>query len=829
LKCFCDLKGELSQSTKRQIIMLINYLKLTRRHLWKNKLYSAINVFGLSASIVCVLFAIMYWNDERSFDDFHVNNPNIYRITTTSTDPKTAEVRTTGGTGQVQGPTFKNAVPELKEYVRVLGGEISGDVVANDKALRFKTVFADDNFFRIFSFPFLRGNTNSALSEITSVVITESVAKQFFNSIDVVGKTLSLDSDPSAQRLGKPMRITAVIKDLPSNSSINFDILLPMKFLQLSFTDDNWLNAYLGTYVLLYPNANRVNVIRKFNDVYKVHGHQQLNESIKTYNHDPKIQYGLQPMRSIHLQPLKHPNQSSESGISNTSNPLYSYLFMGIAGFILVMSCINFVNICVANSLKRAKEVGIRKITGGSRIQIISQFLAESAVLCFISFLIAMIALKFCLPFFNLVTNKQISFGSIIEFRLVGSLLIIFLIIVLITGFYPAYILSRYTPTQVLYNKLVVTGKNIFGRSLVVLQVSLAVFLMIATLVYYHQMHFIKSKDLGYDPYQVVFSYISGNRPLPPAIKAIKIEAASEASIQKIAFFGDGNVYEVKLAGQKLDANYLVIDENYLGVMNIPLLIGRNLDPPVYPADSLKSVIVNEAFVKAAKLEHPIGTMIKTDEYFDKEPKTIIGVVKDYHLRSLREPIRPLVMFMNNWYGGGIYAKLEKTKLNRGLAAFEKIYKKAVPGAVYTYKFLDEMNFESYQDDQRWQKIITVSAILSMIICCLGLFGLAHISAHQRQKEIGIRKVLGATVLQILTLISSRFMKLVLIAFIIAVPVSWMTMNKWLENFAYRIDIGAGILSTAGIAAGAMALLAISMQSVKAALSNPVEAIRSDA
>jgi putative ABC transport system permease protein len=812
-----------------QIIMLNSYLKLTRRHLWKNKLYSAINVFGLSASIVCVIFAMMYWHDETSFDDFHINNPDIYRITTTSTDAKTGEVKTTGGTGQVQGPAFKNVVPELKEYVRILGGDISADVLANDKALRFKTVFADDNFFRIFSFPVLRGNANAALTDITSAVITESVARKFFNSIDVVGKTLSLDSDPSAQRLGKPMQITAVLKDLPSNSSIRFDLLLPMKFLQLSFTDDNWLNAYLGTYVLLNPNANRENIIRKFNDVYKIHGHQQLSESIKTYNHDPKIEYGLQPMRDIHLQSLKHPNQSSESGVSNTSNPLYSYLFLGIAGFILAMSCINFVNISIANSLKRAKEVGIRKITGGSRIQIITQFLAESSVLCFISFLIAMIGLKFCLPFFNLVTNKQINFESIFQLRLLGSLLIIFVFIILFTGFYPAYTLSRYTPTQVLYNKLVVTGKNIFGRSLVVVQVALAVFLMIATFVYYYQMRFVRSKDLGYDPYQVMVSNISGNRPIQPAIKAIKSEAASEPSIQKIAFFGDGNVYEVNLAGQKVDADYMVIDENYLGVMDIPLLIGRNLDPPVYPADSLKSVIVNEAFVKAAKLENPLGTQLKTDEYFDKEPKTIIGVVKDYHLRSLREPIKPLVMFMNNWYGGGIYAKLEKAKIKQGLASFEKIYRKAVPGAVYTYKFLDEMNFESYQDDQRWQKIITVSAILSMIICCLGLFGLAHISAHQRQKEIGIRKVLGATALQVVALVSSRFLKLVVIAFIIAVPVAWITMNKWLENFAYRIDIGAGIMLLAGTAAGLMAFLAISMQSIKAAISNPVEAIRSRA
>ncbi len=770
-----------------------------------------------------MLLAILYWNDERSFDDFHTNNPNLYRVTTTSADPKSGELRTTGGTGQVQGPAFKNAVPEIKDYVRLLGGDISSDVVANNKALRFKSIFADESFFRVFSFPVLRGNAQTPLSDVASVVVTETVARKFFNSIDVIGKTVTLDADPSAERLGKPMQITAVVQDPPPNSSINFDLLLPMKFLQISFTDENWLNAYLGSYVVLNPNANRESVIRKFNQVYKIHGHQQLTENIKNYNHDPRISYGLQPMRQIHLDPLQHPAQNSESGVSKGSNPLFSYLFIGIAGFILSMSCINFVNISIANSLKRAKEVGIRKITGGSRLQIINLFLAESSVLCLISFVLALTTLQITLPLFNDLTNRQIALTSITDWRLSGSLILIFGLIVLSTGSYPAFVLLRYTPTQVLYNKIVVAGKNLFGRGLVVLQVSLAIFLMITTLVYYYQMHYIKSRDLGYDPYQVLVSNISGNRTILPIVKAIKIKAAAEPSIRNISFGGGGVIYAVKTSDNTVDANHQVIDENYLSVMQIPLLIGRNLSPLLFPADSLKSVIVNEAFVKTANLQNPLGTTLVLDEYFDKDPKTIIGVVKDYHHGSLREPIKPMVMFMNNWFGAGMYVKLEQAQLKKGMLAFEKIYKSAIPGAVYSYKFLDEMNMESYLEEERWQTIITISAILSILICCLGLFGLAHISTHQRQKEIGIRKILGATAIQVVALISSRFMILVLVAFIIAAPLAWLVMNKWLQNFSYRIDIGPQILLLAGLSAALLALIATAVQSFKVAMENPVK------
>ena len=803
-------------------------LKFTIRHLLLNKLYSSINIIGLSVGITCILLAVLYWRDERSFDIFHKNNPNLYRITTAIADSKTGAIQTTGETGQVQGPAFKAAVPEVQQYVRLLGGDIAGDVLANNKALHLQMMFADETFFNVFSFDILRGNPQTALTDISSVVLTESVARKFFNSIDVIGKPVQMDADPSAKRLGRPMQVTAVIKDPPYNSSIRFDVLMPMKFMQLSFVDDNWLNSYLGTFVVLHPKANIQAVIKKFDKVYAANANQQVQESIKTYNYDPKIHYGLQLMTDIHLSSHNSITGNREGGIINTSSPVYSYLFMGIAIFILLMASVNFINISIAGSLKRSKEVGIRKITGGTRFQVLLQFLSESVVLCFIAFVFSLALTQTALPLFNRLTEKKILLADVFDLKLIFCLVIILVLIVLLTGFYPAYTLSGFKPTEALRNKQKLSGRNLFGKSLVVFQFSLAVFLIIVTLVYYRQMHFIRTKDLGYNPAEVIRTNIKGDRELQPLVQYLKSEVKKQSSIKAIAFGGGESSYAVKLKDTKVEAVHQVIDENYLAVLGISLKLGRNLSPVSYPSDSFHAVIVNEAFVKSAGLQHPIGTQLKTDEYFDKETKTIVGVIKDYHFGSLREPIKPVVMFMSAWYGGGIWVKLQKARLNEGLNAFERIYKAAVPGAVYDYQFVDEINALQYVQEQRWQEIISAAAILSVIICSLGLFGLAHLSTHQRVKEIGIRKVLGATITQIVALLSYSFLKLVIIALLVATPVALAVMHQWLQNFAYRENIGAGIFITAAFIAIGVAILAVGILGIKAAMANPVKSLRTE-
>lgn len=809
------------------------FLKISFRHLWQSRLYSIINIVGLATGITCMLLAVLYWKDEHSFDSFHKNNPNLYRVTTTLVENKGANVATIGGTGQVQGPAFKDGVPEVASYLRVLGGDIYSNVAAENKTLQLQPLFVDDNFFDVFTFHLLRGNPKTVLSDISSVVITENTARKFFNSIDVVGNLLRMDADPSFEKLGKPLIISGVVKDPPKNSSLQFDALFTFKFMHLSFEDENWLNAYLGTFVVLHPDADKHTVERKFNKIYAFRAKEQLAENIKTYglDYDPQISYGLQPIGDIHLNPLQRTSGNAEGGIINGSNPVYSYMFMGIALFILFMAAINFINISIANSLKRAKEVGVRKIAGGSRWQIIMQFLNESAILCFIAFLLSLVLMNISLPLFNSLSGKQLLFSEALDAKLLVYFIVVLAAIILLTGLYPAYVLSNFKPSEVLYNKRKLSGRNLFGRSLVVIQFALAVFLLIATIVYYDQMDYIRTKDLGYNPDRIIRTGFGGDRDYKTVLSFLKNELAKEPSIKTVSFGNDGWIEDMQVNGRSFKGQYKNIDENFLSALEIPLKAGRNLSPS-FPTDTREGAVVNEAFVKASGIEDPVGKSIKINRYYDSAHlfimKTIRGVVKDFHFGSLREPIKPMVMYMNEWPDGGMWVKFEKSKQKEAMAALERIFKKVMPNAVYQYNFLDELNAKQYLQEQRWQQVISIATTLSFIICCLGLYGLANLSTTQRIKEIGIRKVLGASVSQIVALLSGDFLKLVIVAFVIAAPVSWMIMNRWLQDFAYRINISWWIFLIAGAAAILIAVVTVSFQAIKAAIANPVKSLRSE-
>lgn len=805
------------------------FLKISFRHLWQNKLYSVINIIGLCTAITCMLLAVLYWKDERSFDDFHTNNPHLYRILT-NVVTKEGETQKTGGTGQVQGPAFKAAVPEVKSYVRVLGGDIHSNVTSGSKTLNLQPLFVDNNFFDVFTFQLMRGNPKTVLSDISQVVLTESTAMKFFNSIDVVGKLLQMDADPSFEKLGKPLIVSGVVKDPPANSSLQFDALLTFDYMRLSFEDSNWLNAYLGTFVVLDPGADQAKVLEKFNRIYTQHAKEQLGDkNFDIYGYDPKINYALQPVTDMHFNTLMSATGNAEGGIINGSSPVYSYMFLGIALFILLMAAINFINISIANSLKRAKEVGVRKISGAGKAQIIIQFLNDSAILCFIAFLLSLVFMNLVLPVFNDLTGKQLHFSEVFDTTLLLYFIVVFAFIIFLTGLYPAYVLSGFKPSEVLYNKQKLSGRSLFGRGLVVLQFSLAIFLLMASIVYYNQMDYIRTKNLGYNPNQVIRTTVDGDRDYKAVISFLKNELANEPSIKMVSFGNDGNAEEIEANNRSFKAVYKNIDENYLPVLEIPIKEGRNLSS-AFGGDVRDGVVVNEAFVKAAGMQDPLGKYVKVkmDWGYDSTIKIIKAVVKDFHFGSLREPIMPMIMYMKEWPDGNMWIKFEKSRQKEAMAAIEQIYKKAMPATIYQYNFLDELNARQYLQEQRWQKVISIATILSFIICCLGLFGLAHLSTHQRTKEIGIRKVLGASVSQIVRMLSGSFLKLVIIAFVVAAPVSWLIMNKWLQDFAYRTSIGPGIFLISGLTAVSIALMAISFQSVKTALSNPVNSLRTE-
>ena len=796
--------------------MIRNFFKLAFRNLWKNKVLSSINVIGLAIGICCVLLAVLYWKDERSFDQFHKNNPNLFRITTSLVENKGDKPVITGGTGQVQGPTFKAQIPEIKEFVRLLGGGIFAEYRHNEKLLKLNSLFADDTFFDVFSFELIRGNSATALKELNSVVITEEAALKFFNTINVVGREINMEADPSAQRLGKPLIITGVVKNLPKHSSIQFEILHPFRFLQLSFEDQNWLNAYLGTFVVLHPEADRSLVVKKFNQIYA----RNATEQLKNHEYDPQVSYGLQPVTDIHLNHYTANGNSMEAGVLNGSTPLYSYFFLGIALFILIMASINFVNISIAGSLKRIKEVGVRKITGSSTFQILVQFIGEATILCIIAFAFALLLMQSVLPVFNLLADKRIELQ---EFN--GGLVFPFLLLLLfnigLTSLYPAYVLSRFKPVEALYGKQKLSGKNTLSQGLIVFQFSLSVFLIVASIVFYTQMKFIKTKDLGYNPHQVIKTQITGNRGYKRIHDFLKNELAKEPSIIHVSFGGEIGTHNAQVNNTNIKSAYRKADKNHLETLGIALTKGKN-----FLRDSSAEAIVNEAFVKRAGLTDPIGKIIKTD--VDERQLTIAGVVKDFHFGSLKERIEPLILFQQLENSEAIWIKFDQSQQEKALTAIERIYKKAIPDAIYEYDFLDQLNAKEYKQEQRWEKIISIATFLSLLICCLGLIGLTHLATQQKIKEIGVRKVLGASVIQIVSLLSKDFVKLVLVAFIIATPIGWWASNEWLQRFAYRIDLGWWVFGLAGTVAILMTLCTVSFQSIKAAVANPVKSLRTE-
>jgi putative ABC transport system permease protein len=802
--------------------MILHYLKIAGRNLWRTRLYVAINIAGLAIGITCILLAVLYVLDEHHFDDFHINNPNLYRITTSKVENNQRVI--TGGTGQVQGPVFKAEVPEVLSYARLMGGDIYGDLHTEERALRLQLLFVDDNFLDLFSFRLINGNAKTALSEINSVVITEKTALKFFNRLDVIGRSLQMDADPSARRIGRPLVVSAVIENPPANSSIQFDILFPFKFMQVSFDDRSWLNAYLGTFVLLHPSSNVRAVEQKLNAVYKIHSKDQRIRHQKLTGQNPGIVYGLQRITDIHLNPNELTSRNREGGIVNGSKPIYSYLFLGVAAFILLMASVNFVNISISGSLRRAKEVGVRKVTGSTRTGIAGQFLGESVILCFISFLIGLALAIMLLPVFNQFTGKEIVLGEVFGVPFLILFSAVFLLIILASGFYPAYVLSGFNPVDVLYNRHQGFRGNRFKQGLVVFQFSVAVFLGIASLVSYQQMHFFQTKDLGYYPEQIVRIPVPAVEDSRQIGVNFKNRVKNDSRLSGMSFTGGFGFRDSKINGRVLQSYYQSIDPDYIPMMGISLKMGRNFLAD-NEDDRRHGVLVNEAFVKSSGIRNLVGSEIGADSYFGEERFKILGVLKDFHYGSLKERIEPMVMVSSEQFGGeSILVKINMYKEKEVVSVLQGFFKKLFPGAVFDYSFLLAQNAKEYQQELRWQKIVGYATLLSVTICCVGLFGLAHLSVSQRVKETGIRVVLGAGVLDIIYLFSKEYLKMVLIAIVIAAPFAWYSLNHWLTGFAYHIEIQWWILALAACVAIMITLGTVGLLAMKAGRTNPIKA-----
>jgi putative ABC transport system permease protein len=804
--------------------MFRNYLKTAWRNIRKNKLFSAINILGLSIGMALCFIIMLYVQDELSYDRFNKNADNIARVVFQA-DINGGKINESVSMPPV-AQTMKKDFPEVQDATRLLGFGNSKIIYNNKEFKDDEVAFVDPNFFSIFTLPMIKGDAKSALPEANTIVITESTAKKYFGNEDAIGKTIVVTANNN-----QPYKVTGVIKDIPVNSHFHFDIFASMT----GWTDaksDSWLHGGYHTYLLLKPHTDLAKMEVRFPDmVAKYMGpqiQQQMGLSLAQFREKGNsLGFTLQPLTDIHL------NSNTTTEFEPGGNEMYVYIFAGVAIFMLLVACINFINLSTAGASKRAKEVGVRKVAGSGRFQLIKQFLSESILITFFALLIAFAIVELALPAFNNISGKQLSFDvkPILAFVSLGF------IVGVIAGIYPAFYLSSFKPIAVLKGKLTTTHKS-FGlrSSLVVFQFFISVALIVGTIVVYQQMKYIQNKDLGFNKDQIITipnSYVLGNNE-----KVFKQQLLQDPRIVNAttSFYKPAgpSYYNNALAYPQGNDNLVVngvdfhVDEQYIPTMGMTMVSGRNFSKE-FTTDSF-GIILNETAAKAFGWNNTTAlnkTIIRQNSERGKNiAYHVIGVIKNFNFKSLHEAVSPL--YMTLYPEGGLIFKTKTTDVAGLLATMKKQWASYNTEEPFTYSFMDDLFNKAYSTEQKTGTILNIFSILTIFVACLGLFGLATYTAEQRTKEIGIRKVLGASVTQVTQMLSKEFLKLVIIASLIAFPAAWWAMNKWLQSFAYRIDISWWVFAVAGFSALLIALLTVSFQAIKAALSNPVKSLRTE-
>ncbi|WP_111307287.1 ABC transporter permease [Confluentibacter sediminis] len=799
--------------------MFKNYFKIAWRNILRSKGYAFINILGLSLGLACAMLIMLYVKDEVSYDKFHSNVDDIYRVVSEYSSGMLQGKNP--NTGYLQGPYFSENTPEINEFVRIQGA--SKDFKLGTDVVPEQPLNVDPNFFSMFSFPVLYGNPETCLQQPKSVVISEDLAIKYFGKTSVVGETLMVKEGEDFE----PYAVTAVTKRCPQNSSIKFDILLPMTVPEGTLANnENWFSIFLNTFVSVKPNVKVESVNNTIQNIFVSQAKETANMFAEKYgdkNFAILPTYSLQPFTDMHL----NKELPAQNGLRDGSNPMYSYILSAIALFVLLIACINFVNLTVARSVRRSKEIGIRKVVGGDRKQLIVQFLGESFLLCFMAFALAVLLVQLILPVFNDLSNKVLAISYLFDTKLLLGFVTLFIVTTLLAGFYPALILSKYKPVDTLYSRFVLKGKNYLQKSLVVLQFTLASFLIVGTFVIYKQFSFLTNYDLGYDDSNIVEVQKYGMTT--DQFSLFKSKLMSNPNIVEVAgknagYMGTSGVVN---GDERFGFAYENVSESYIPTLNINVVSGRNFSS-LYASDAAHSALVNESFVKKAGWQNPLGQIVKLGTGEDGK-YTVIGVVKDYHFSSLNQLIQPQLFTMHpdNSFGKALI-KIKPGNVSETLSFIESAFKETFPLTPYNHTFMDEVNKRNYQAEAKWKQIVLFGAVLTIFISCIGLFGLTVLSVEKRAKEIGIRKVLGASVNNILGIVSRDFIKLVSIALVIAMPLGWLVANKWLESYPYRIMFGWQIFVSVMVLVILVALLTVSFQALKVALANPVKSLRTE-
>lgn len=807
--------------------MLRNYLTIAFRNLRKYRFYSLINITGLSVGMTCFLFIFLYVVDESSFDAYHSNIDRLYRLNfLAKVDDQLAHL---ADSPKPAGPTFKQEIPEIEAFCRL---QWQGDVVVrydNQVFNEDKAMFADSSLFRIFSFQLLEGDAQTALVEPNSVVLCHSIAEKYFGDNSPIGKSLKMND--------QVCRVTGVMADMPKNTHFQANLFQSLTSRPEQDEYSDWGNTNTYNYFLLRKDADFKVVsdkisalfVQKFAPILQAAFNSSWQKFKKGGNY---ARVELFPVRDLHL----HSKLDNEPGVNGDVR--YVYIFSIIGLFILALACVNFMNLATARSAIRAKEVGVRKAVGALRIDLAGQFLSESVLMSWVAVVLALLAVWLLLPAFNQLANKELAFSTIYQ---PGYLVLAFGLATLLgvlAGTYPAFFLSAFQPIKVL--KSGGTSRAAFAGSsgstlrsgLVVFQFFTTVVLLIGSLVIYQQLEFIRSKKLGFNKENVLvlnnaywldkqFNSFKAQILQNPAVRA----ATYCNALPAVTLSNSSVVYKGRNVSQE---NSLLVnnwwgDRDYLKTMDMDIVFGRDFSKEM--ATDSSAVIVNETLAKS--FGYPQQSILGKEITVYEEVHHIVGVVKDFNFSSLRNNVEPLAIYQGG-YINYLAIRFETDQVDELLKSLRNTWAKIAPGKPFEYNFLDDRFDELYAVESRTEKIIGVFASLAIFIACMGLFGLATFMTEQRSKEIGVRKVLGASTAGLVGLLSKDFLKLVLLALVIASPLAWYVMDQWLENFAYRIDIQWTVFVWVGLAALAIAFLTISFQSIKAALANPVKSLKSE-
>jgi putative ABC transport system permease protein len=788
--------------------MLKNYLKIALRGLMRHKAYSFINIFGLAIGMASSILILLWVQNELSYDRFHTHAKQLYRLTASAGDFDAAVTPSGVNAG------FQAAIPAINNTVRLDGPRTVLFESGIRKFEEKRVFYTDSTFLSIFSFPLLKGDARTALQRPDAVLLTQEMATRYFGKEDPMGKVLKRNN-------GNNVVVTGILANIPSNSHLQFDIVMSLASFAHDrlLTENTWDNFAFYSYVQLDEHFNATpaalaGIEREMDEIYKKH------------ENGIKIKWHVQPLTDIHL----HSNLQID--VSGHGNIQYVNIFFIVAIFILVVACINFMNLATARSARRAREVGLRKVVGAMRGQLIGQFLGEAMLISFFALLLSLLLVWMALPLFNTLSGKVLSI-DLWNGKLLLTLAGIAAATGLLSGSYPALFLSGFQPVKVLKGNLRTLGGNrLFRNGLVVMQFVVSIVLLVGTVVIYNQLQYIKSRNLGYEKANLLYMVMNGG--LWEKRMALRTELAKDPLTGSFTVISDvpanltSGTINVVWPGKDPKAKQIVfpsmdVSEAFFDVFSTKLLSGRVFSPS-FIADT-NNYVINEkaAHIMGMTPQNAIGQQIS----FQNVKGSIIGVVQDFNFKPIQQAIEPMIIRLNKW-GGVVVIRTNPGATAATIRALEKIHQRLNPAYPFTYNFLDQVIDRQYKGEQQMGSIFNLFAALAIFISCLGLYGLSAYMAEQRTKEIGVRKVLGASLFHIVRLLSTDFTRLILVAMVIAIPMSWWAVNSWLRGFAYHVTVGWLIFLLAPLAALAIAWITVSYESIKAGVANPVKSLRSE-